>query len=109
MPDLSLWYDVDSDRYFYSNVDIIRRAQHDAQMQLEQNGTLTRNDIYGILGIRDIPLAEYSTWIYDPDPSGVHNQIILRTGAALDDKGNPVGTLQMNDLELPSNQWLSEV
>lgn len=109
LPDLSLWYDVDSDRYFYSNIEYIRKAEIEAQRMLEQNGSLTRNDVYGILGIKEIPLAEYSTWIYDPDNSGVHNQVILKTGALLDDRGNPVGTLTMNDLELPSDQWMGEI
>lgn len=109
LPDLSLWYDVDSDRYFYSNIEYIRKAEVEAQRMLEKNGSLTRNDVYGILGIKEIPLADYSTWMYDPDDSGVHNQIILKTGALLDDKGNPVGTLEMNDIELPSNQWMGEV
>jgi hypothetical protein len=109
VPDLSLWYDVDSDRYFYSNIEYIRKAEIEAQRMLEANGTITRNDIYGILGIKEIPLGENSTWIYDPDRSGVHNEIRLKTGADLDDKGNPVGTLTMNDLSLPSNEWFSEV
>lgn len=109
IPDLSLWYDVDSDRYFYSNIEYIRKAEHEAQRMLEQNGSITRNDVYGILGIKEIPLADYSTWIYDPDNSGVHNQIILKTGALLDDKGNPVGTLEMNDIELPSDQWMGKI
>lgn len=109
LPDLSLWYDVDSDRYFYSNIEYIRKAEIEAQRMLEQNGSLTRNDVYGILGIKEIPLADYSTWIYDPDNSGVHNQVVLKTGALLDDRGNPVGTLTMNDLELPSDQWMGEV
>ena len=109
LPDLSLWYDVDSDRYFYSNIDYIRKAEIEAQRMLEKNGSLTRNDVYGILGIKEIPLADYSTWIYDPDNSGVHNQVVLKTGALLDDRGNPVGTLSMNDLELPSNQWMGEI
>lgn len=109
MPDLSLWYDDDSDRYFYSNIDYIRKAEIEAQRMLEKNGSLTRNDVYGILGIKEIPLADGCTWIWDPDDSGVRNQVILKTGAVLDDKGNPVGTLKMNDIELPSSKWFSEV
>lgn len=109
IPDLSLWYDVASDRYFFSSIDYIRKAEIEAQRMLEKNGSLTRNDVYGILGIREIDLAEDRSWVYDSDNSGIHNQVILKTGAMLDDKGNPVGTLEMNDISLPSNEWFSQV
>lgn len=109
VPDLSLWYDVASDRYFFSSIDYIRKAEVEAQRMLEKNGSLSRNDVYAILGIREIDLAETRSWIYDSEDSGVHHQVILKTGAMLDDKGNPVGTLEMNDLALPSNEWFSEV
>lgn len=108
-PNLTLWYDVQSDRYFYSNTDIIRRAELEAQRQLEKNGVLTRNDVYGILGIREIDLADGCRWVYDPDDSGVRNRIIFKTGAFLDDNGCPVGTLEMNDIDLPSDQWCGEI
>lgn len=109
IPDLSLWYDVASDRYFFSNIDYIRKAEIEAQRMLEKNGSLTRNDVYGILGIREIDLAEDRSWIYDKENNGVHNQVILKTGAILDDKGNPVGTLEMNDVVLPTNEWFSQM
>lgn len=109
IPDLSLWYDVASDRYFFSSIDYIRKAEVEAQRMLEKNGSLSRNDVYAILGIREIDLAETRSWIYDSEDSGVHHQVILKTGAMLDDKGNPVGTLEMNDLALPSNEWFSEI
>lgn len=113
LPDLSLWYDDDSDRYFYSNIDNIRKAEIEAQRQLEKCGKLTRNDVYGILGIKEINLAETRCWIYEKESTGIHDEVILKTGAMLDEKGNPVGILQMNDHDYseryPSNQWCGEI
>lgn len=108
VPDLTLWYDLDSDRYFYSNLDHIRRAELEAQRLLESNGSLSRNDVYDILGIKDIPLGEFPTWRYDKDISGIHQQVVLKTGSLLDENGVPVGTLSMNDIEMPTNKWFSE-
>ena len=101
-PDLNLWYDTISDRYFYSNIDYIRKAEIEAQRLLEKNGFVSMNDVYGILGIREIPLGDDCGWSKD-----VNGSVILETGAVLDDKGNPVGTLLMD--VRPSNAWLSEV
>ena len=101
-PDLSLWYDTVSDRYFYSNIDYIRKAEIEAQRMLEKNGFVSMNDVYAILGIREIPLGDDCGWSKD-----MNGSVILETGAVLDDKGNPVGTLAMD--VRPSNAWLSEV
>ena len=101
-PDLSLWYDTVSDRYFYSNIDYIRKAEIEAQRLLEKNGFVSMNDVYAILGIREIPLGDDCGWSKD-----MNGSVILETGAVLDEKGNPVGTLSMD--VRPSNAWLSEV
>lgn len=101
-PDLSLWYDTVSDRYFYSNIDYIRKAEIEAQRMLEKNGFVSMNDVYAILGIREIPIGDDCGWSKD-----MNGSVMLETGAVLDDKGNPVGTLAMD--VRPSNAWLSEV
>ena len=101
-PDLSLWYDTISDRYFYSNIDYIRKAEIEAQRMLDKNGYVSMNDIYSILGVNEIPIGDDCGWSKD-----VNGNVILETGAVLDDKGNPVGTLSMD--VRPSNAWLSEV
>lgn len=101
-PDLSLWYDVTSDRYFYSNIDIIKRTELEAQKMLEKNGSISLNDIYGILGIKEIPLGDDLGW-----EKYEGTEVFLETGAVLDDKGNPVGTLSME--VHPSSYWLGEV
>ena len=101
-PDLSLWYDTTSDRYFYSNIDYIRKAEIEAQRMLEENGYVSMNDVYAILGIRSIPLGDDCGWSKD-----MNGSVILETGAVLDNHGNPVGTMSME--VRPSNAWLSEV
>jgi hypothetical protein len=101
-PDLSLWYDTISDRYFYSNIDYIRKAEIEAQRLLDKNGFCSMNDIYAILGIKEIPVGDDVGWQKD-----MNGTVVLETGAVLDDKGNPVGTLSME--VRPSSAWLSEV
>lgn len=102
VPDLTLWYDVNSDRYFYSNIDLIRKAEIEGQRLLEKNGSVTANDIYAVLGIKEIPYGDDLGW-----QKNLNSEVILKTGAVLDDRGNPVGTLTMD--VRPSNAWLSEV
>lgn len=100
--DLSLWYDVVSDRYFYSNADQIRRAELEAQKMLNKNGFVSINDIYAILGLRDIPIGNDIGWQKDRN-----KDVVLVIGGALDDNGQPIGTMDM-DVH-PSSAWLSEV
>lgn len=100
--DLSLWYDVVSDRYFYSSADRIRRAELDAQKMLNKNGFVSINDVYAILGLRDIPIGNDIGWQKDRN-----TDVVLVIGGALDDSGQPIGTMDM-DVH-PSSAWLSEV
>lgn len=102
MPDLSIWYDVVSDRYFYSSADRIRRCEIDAQRMLDKNGFVSINDIYAILGLKDIPIGNDIGWQKDMNPD-----VALVIGGGLDDLDNPIGTLEM-DVH-PSSAWLSEV
>ena len=100
--DLSLWYDVTSDRYFYSNADIIRKAEIEAQSMLNENGFVSLNDIYSMIGIKEIPLGNDIGWEYRKNDT-----IILKIGAVLDDKNQPVGTLTVE--VRTSNEWLGMV
>ena len=101
-PDLHLWYDVISDRYFYSSAERIRRCELDAQRMLDKNGFVSINDIYYILGLKDIPIGNDIGWKKDMNPD-----VQLIIGGALDENNNPIGTLEM-DVH-PSSAWLSEV
>lgn len=102
MPDLHLWYDVISDRYFYSSAERIRKCELDAQRILDRNGFVSINDIYAILGLKDIPIGNDIGWQKDMNPD-----VQLIIGGALDEDDNPIGTLEME--VHPSSAWLSEV
>jgi len=105
MVDLSLWYDVTSDRYFYSNPERIRRAEIEAQQMLDKNGSVSINDIYDILGIKQIPLGDTMGW--EKESSGCSPTIILEIGATVDDNDRVIGTMTMD--AYPSNSWLGDV
>ena len=100
--DLSLWYDIVSDRYFYSSAEHIRRAELEAQKMLDKNGFVSINDIYGILGIKEIPLGNDIGWSKEKRPD-----VSLVIGGGLDDLDRPIGTLDMD--VYPSSSWLGEV
>ena len=100
--DLELWYDEVSDRYFYSSAEKIRKAELVAQKMLNKNGFVSINDVYAILGLRDIPIGNDIGWQKDRNCD-----VILLMGAALCDNDKVVGTLTM-DVQ-PTNAWLGEV
>ena len=100
--DLSLWYDKVSDRYFYSSADRIRKAEIQAQKMLEKNGFVSVNDVYAILGLREVSLGQEVGW-----DKKKNNDVMLIIGGGLDPDGNPVGTLDMD--VYPSSEWLSAV
>lgn len=100
MPGLSLWYDIASDRYFYSSAEIIRKAEIQAQRMLDKNGFVSLNDVYSILGLNEIVIGNDLGW----EPSK-NTDVVLEIGGALDDLDNPIGTLYM-DVH-PSSAWLS--
>ena len=100
--DLSLWYDVISDRYFYSSAERIRRAEIEAQRMLDKNGFVSVNDVYAILGIKDIPIGNDIGWQRD-----MNHDVKIEIGGALDDNQQPVGTMNME--VRPSSAWFSEI
>lgn len=100
--DLSLWYDRVSDRYFYSSADRIRKAETQAQKMLEKNGFVSVNDVYAILGLREVALGAEVGW-----DKKKNNDVMLIIGGGLDPDGNPVGTLDMD--VYPSSEWLGAV
>jgi len=104
VPNLSLWYDVYSDRYFYSSADYIRKAEIEANDMLNKYRTLCPNDVYNLLGLKDCPAGDDIKWRQNDDNTV---QVKLKTGGALDDKQQPVGTMAMN-IE-PGNDYFAEV
>jgi len=106
MPSMSLWYDIYSDRYFYTNADMIRRAELDVQELLRQNNFINVNEVYAILGVKEIPLGEYIGW---ERKESEDVQVRLIIGSDLDDNGVPMGTMDMNINVRPSDIWCGEV
>lgn len=94
---LSLWYDIFSDRYFYSSMERIRRAEIEGQAILNGNGFLDLNTIYGMLGLNEIPLGEFLGWDAEQNPTvslKVHHDLI---------DGTPVGTINVD--VRPTSSW----
>jgi hypothetical protein len=107
IPTLSLWYDIYSDRYFYSNAEMIRKAELEAQKLLDKNHFVNVNDIYAILGVKEIPLGEYIGWEKKHPEDDVEVRLII--GSALDDADVPMGTMDMNVNVRPSDLWCGEI
>ena len=102
---LDLWWDETSKRYFYSNVDYVRRAEIKANAQLNTD-FVSVNDVYNWLGIDTIDLMENDGW--DPNEVG---EIVLGIGSAIKEPDIIVWTLSMDakpkvDKEYPSSEWL---
>lgn len=96
---LDLWWDETSKRYFYSNVDYVRRAEIEANAMLQKNGFVGVNDIYEILGLETIPLMDNDGWDKE-----THGEVVLTIGSAVKDPDTIVWTMTMN--AEPSSEWL---
>lgn len=100
----SLWYDETSGRYFYSNIEYIRKAELAGQRLVDEEGFCSVNDIYAQLGIPEIPLGDNNGWLQNDS----HNvRVHIRTGAALMGPDIPVGTMVMETK--PDTAWFSGV
>jgi len=107
IPSLSLWYDIYSDRYFYANAEMIRKAEIEVQKILDKNLFASVNDVYAILGVKEIPLGEYTGWTKKAFDDDV--QVHLAIGGNLNDSEVPIGTMDMNINTRPSDQWCGEI
>lgn len=96
---MDLWWDEVSKRYFYSNVDYVRRAEIKANAQLQTDGFVSVNDIYEWLGIETVPLMENDGWDLEK-----HGEVVLKIGSAIKEPDMNVWTLDME--VLPKNEWL---
>lgn len=99
---LSLWYDETSDRYFYSNAEYIRKAEIQATKMLQKNGYVGVNDIYSILGLEELPLAENLGWDKE-----ITSEVSIKIGSALCGPDIPCGTIKME--VHPTSAWLCEM
>lgn len=96
---MDLWWDEVSKRYFYSNIDYVRRAEIKANAQLQTDGFVSVNDIYEWLGIETVPLMENDGWDLEK-----HGEVVLKVGSAIKEPDMNVWTLDME--VLPKNEWL---
>ena len=101
IPNLSLWYDIFSDRYFYSSSDRIRMAEIEGQSMLNENGFVDLNAIYSMLGLNEIPLGEYLGWDVEQNAT-----VSLNMHHDLKD-GRPVGTINVD--VRPTSSWFVDV
>lgn len=109
MPDpmrLSLWYDTESKRYFYSNAEYIRKAEIEANAILQKEGYIGLNEVYDLLGIEDIPVADGKGWEYKPEKN-LRQEVVIKIGAALLGPDIPVGTITMESF--PTSEWFAAV
>jgi hypothetical protein len=96
---LDLWWDETSKRYFYSNVEYVRKAEIEANAQLQRTGSVSVNDIYQMLGLETVPLLEDDGW------NETHGEIVFDIGATIKEPDLNVWTLTMD--AIPSSEWLS--
>ena len=99
---LSLWWDEQARRYFYSNAEYIRRAEIEATSMLKKNGYVDVNDFYDILGLEHIPLAENLGW-----DNTITDEVTILIGSALMGPDVPVGTINFE--VHPTSAWLADV
>ena len=101
---LSLWYDEYSGQYFYSNPDLIRKAENQAQGIVNDAGECTVNDVYALLGMKEVDGGYISGW--KKHSNGTVDKVRLEIGSSNDDIGNPIGTLSMNSRP-KEGEWFS--
>lgn len=99
---LSLWFDETSQRYFYSNAEYIRKAELEANRMLDKNGFVGVNDVYGLLGIPEVPMGENLGWDKE-----VCNEVHIIIGSDLLGPDIPCGTIRME--VHPTSAWLADV
>lgn len=61
----TLCYDTISGRYFYSDIEILRRAENDLNRILRSDMYLSLNDLYSAIGLAGVKLGEDLGWNID--------------------------------------------
>lgn len=120
IPQLSLWYDETSKRYFYSNADIIRRAEAEATIELKKEGFVSLNRVYELLGVEGVYLGDengWSTQMCDEVIISIDGHLSGRTkqfggselmgGSAVIGPDIPIGTITMEIH--PNPEWYMQL
>lgn len=80
-------YDCISGRYFFSDMETIRKAQNDLNYQLFAVGSQSLNDFYDLIGLPWIKVGDKLGWNIGV---GHDDPLEIRFTSTLDDKGRPV-------------------
>lgn len=89
----TLCFDSASGRYFKSDIETLRRIQNDANEMLLDSGWVSLNDIYYLIGLKEVCTAIGDELGWDLQEKGL---IDFRFGSALTDDGNPCVTLNFD-------------
>ena len=92
---LEWWWDEVSKRWFQSNIDIVRRAEVQANKELvrENDSTFSLNDIYQMLDIDETILAAPYVWRHNDDRT---SEILIMIGSIVLDDGRVYKTINFN-------------
>lgn len=92
---LEWWWDETSQRWFQTNIDIVRRAEVQANRDLNSpdNGEVSLNDIYQMIGLDPTTLAAPYVWKNDNNNPA---EILIMIGSTVLDDGRVYKTVQFN-------------
>lgn len=78
----SLCYDTLTDRYFFSDIEKVRRAQNDINAQIINSGYSSQNDFYRLLNLASVVMGEELGW-------NTENLMDVRFSSHLTAEGRP--------------------
>jgi len=105
---LYLWRDEVANRYFYCNAERIRKAELQANKELQLSGFVSINDIYDMLELPRIKTGDDSGWEYDlNNPTSSRNrEVKITIDGGLTDIDTPCCVMDMDPW--PNSQWFSQ-
>lgn len=84
----SLWCDLNTGRYFYADMEFMRRAEADLKNALLDNDIVTQNDIYDRLNLDEVKLGDQVGFDIKRG-----DQVIFEYNTAMTDDGQPMCTV----------------
>lgn len=86
-------------RYFYSDLETIRKAENDFNKQLLLDMHMTLNEFYYLIGLKPVTLGDEYGWIAD------ENLLELRLDAKLSEAGTPCIVVDYAKGKMPRALW----
>ena len=86
----TLCYDLMCHRYFYSNIDKLKKAENELNRRMRNDNYISLNEFYNEIGLDDVEVGYILGWNID------RGYIDLDYDSHLDEKGNPVLTVGFN-------------